>query len=105
MSESSQYSNTLGNASLGLGVISTASVFCIGITALAGVQGGWLPVAGLPLWICGATSAFLGLLAIILGGIGVFTAAGRNRAIAVTGAVLGILGICLFIGVIASLGG
>ena len=105
MSTTNGSSNTLGNASLGLGILSAAAVFCLGLTALAGAQQGWVGIVGVPLWVCGATSAFLGLLALILGGIGIFTAAGRNRVTAIAGAALGLLGICLFVAILAALGG
>ncbi len=98
-------SNTLGNVSLGLGILATTSIFCLGVTALTSAQQGWINLVGVPLWVCSATSAFLGLIALILGAVGIFTAAGRSRAVAISGAVLGLLAICLFAGVLAALNG
>lgn len=87
--------NTLGNLSLALGVSSTSLVFGIGLCAIVGAQQGWIRLAGTPLYICGASSAFLGLLAFGLGTAGLF-GAGRSRATAIAGFVLGLLGMCLF---------
>lgn len=86
--------NTLGNASLALGVASAALVFGIGFCALLGAQGGWLPLAGLPLLACGASSAFLGFLGLILGVSGLFGQ--RAKAPAIAGLVLSLVGMCLF---------
>ena len=63
----SKQPNTLGNASLGLGIASAALVFGIGICAITGAAQDWLKIAGTPLLVCGASSAFLGFLAFILG--------------------------------------
>jgi len=90
-----QSTNTLGNASLALGIASTALVFGIGFCALLGVQGGWLPRAGVPLLACGASSAFLGLLGVVLGAAGLFGQ--RTKATAVAGLILGLVGMCLFL--------
>lgn len=87
--------NTLGNVSVALGVASISLVFGIGFCAIVGAQQGWLQIAGTPLYICGASSAFLGLLAFGLGLAGLF-GAGRSRATAIAGFVLGLAGICLF---------
>jgi hypothetical protein len=87
-----------------LGVASAALVFGIGLCALVGAQQGWLNVGGTPLFVCGASSAFLGFLAAALGTAGLFGRQ-RTRATAVVGIVLGLLGICLFLGVIAALQG
>jgi hypothetical protein len=95
MTESPEKPNTLGNTSLWLGIASSALVFGIGICALSGLNQRWLALAGTPLFVCGASSAFLGLLAIILGGAGLF-GKGRSRATAITGLVLGTIGFCLF---------
>jgi riboflavin transporter FmnP len=97
MSESpgTQQSNTLGNASLGLGTASAALVFGIGLCALTGISQQWIQLAGTPLFVCGGSSAFLGLLAILLGFAGLF-GKNRSRATAIAGLVLGLLGTCLF---------
>jgi hypothetical protein len=91
-----QQPNTLGNASLGLGIASLSLVFGIGLCALSGLQQKWIQLAGTPLFVCGASSAFLGLLGALLGMAGLL-GANRPRASAVVGMVLGIMGICLFI--------
>jgi len=88
--------NTVGNASMWLGIASSALVFGIGICALTGVSQQWIRLAGTPLFVCGGASAFLGLLAVVLGGIGLF-GKGRSRATSIVGLVLGLLGACMFI--------
>lgn len=97
-------SNTLGNASLALGIASISLVFGIGLCAIVGAQQGWLAIAGTVLYVCGISSAFLGLLGMVLG-IGGLFGSNRPRAAAVTGLLLGIGGICLFVGVLVALGG
>jgi hypothetical protein len=87
--------NTLGNASLGLGIASAALVFGIGICALTGAAQDWLNIAGTPLLVCGASSAFLGFLAFLLGFAGLFGSE-RSRATAIAGLVLGLMGACMF---------
>jgi len=95
--------NTLGNASLGLGIASAALVFGLGLCALVGLQQGtWIRLAATPLFVCGASSAFLGLLAAGLGLGGLF-GANRSKAAAVVGLVLGLLGLCLFFGILAAI--
>lgn len=96
--------NTIGNASLGLGIASAALVFGIGICALVGAQQGWLQIAGTVLFVCGASSAFLGLLAAVLGVGGLF-GGNRSRAAAIAGLVLGLIGMCIFIWVVSTFGG
>ncbi len=88
-------SNTLGNASLGLGISSAALVFGIGMCAISGVGQKWIQLAGTPLLVCGASSAFLGVLAILLGFAGLL-GKNRSRATAISGLALGLLGACLF---------
>ncbi|NIM96367.1 MAG: hypothetical protein GTO18_21930 [Anaerolineales bacterium] len=96
--------NTLGNASLALGITSAALVFGIGLCAIVGAQQGWVQLLGTPLYVCGASSAFLGFIGVILGFAGLF-GTNRSRATAITGLILGIVGICLFIGALAAVGG
>jgi hypothetical protein len=91
--------NTLGNAGLGLGVASSALVFGLGLCALVGAQQGWLAAAGTILFICGASSAFLGLLGAIISVGGLF-GANRSRATAVVGLILSLLGLCLFVAIL-----
>jgi cytochrome c biogenesis protein CcdA len=101
--QSAPQTNTLGNASLGLGLASAALVFGIGLCAIVGGQQGWIWLTGTVLFICGASSAFLGLLASILGLGGLF-GANRSRATAVVGLVTGVLGMCIFIWVLSAFG-
>ncbi len=60
MSNNSQGTNPLGNASLALGIASAALVFGIGLCAWTGVTRNWIRLAGTPLFVCGGSSAFLG---------------------------------------------
>jgi hypothetical protein len=88
--------NTLGNASLGLGIASAALVFGIGVCALVGAQQGWIRVAATPLLVCGASSAFLGLIGAGVGVGGLF-GGNRSKATAVVGLILSVAGMCLFL--------
>lgn len=99
-----QQPNTVGNASLALGIVSAALVFGIGLCAVTGLKQNWIRLAGTPLFICGASSAFLGLLGVILGITGLF---GRDkpRAAAIAGVILGLVGLCLFFGILRGIGG
>lgn len=97
---SPQQPNTLGKASLALGIVSLALVFGIGLCSLVGVQQGWIQLLGTPLFVCGASSAFLGLLGAVLGFAGLF-GANRSRATAIVGLVLGLGGLCLFLAVLS----
>jgi len=98
-----QQPNTIGNASLALGIISAALVFGIGLCALTGVSQNWIRVAGTPLFVCGGSSAFLGFLGMILGFAGLF-GKDRSRATAIAGLILGFLGSCLFFVVLNTIG-
>jgi hypothetical protein len=93
----------LARASLALGIGSLALVFGIGLCALTGAQQGWLQLAGTPLYVCGASAAFLGLLAGILGAVGLFGKG--SRTVAIVGLVLGGGAICLFLGVLRAVAG
>jgi hypothetical protein len=88
--------NTLGKASLALGTVALALVFGIGLCAIVGTQQGWIQIAGTPLFVCGASSAFLGLVGLGLGIAGLF-GSNRSRATAIVGLVLGLSSICLFL--------
>jgi hypothetical protein len=88
--------NPLGNASLGLGIASAALVFGIGLCALTGVGQRWIQLAGTPLFVCGGASAFLGLLAFVIGLAGLF-GKDKARATAIVGLILGMIGACMFI--------
>jgi hypothetical protein len=97
----SSQSHTLGNASLALGITSAALVFGIGMCALAAPQA--LQLTGIPLFVCGASSAFLGLIGAGLGAAGLF--GNRAKGTAVVGLILSLVGMCLFFGILAALGG
>ena len=102
MSNSPQQPNTLGNASLALGIASAALVFGIGLCAVTGLGQRWLGLVGTPLFVCGGASAFLGLIGALLGGAGLF-GANRPKAAAIVGLILGLIGICLFFAVLAAI--
>lgn len=95
--------NPLAGTSLALGVVSVALVFGIGLCALVGAQQGWLGLAATPLYVCGASSAFLGLLSAVLGIGGLLGK--RSKGVAVAGAALGLSGICLFLVVLRAVAG
>ncbi len=103
MSQPPTHSNPLGNASLALGIVSTALVFGIGLCALTGSRQGWIRLGATPLYVCGASSAFLGLLAAGIGVAGLFGGRG-TKATAVVGVALGLLGICLFVAAATQVG-
>ena len=79
-----QQPNTLGTASLALGIASSSLVFGIGLCALVGAQQGWLKAAGTGLFVCGASSAFLGLIDAAVGAGGLL-GANRSKATAMVG--------------------
>jgi hypothetical protein len=94
--------NTLGNASLGLGIAAVALVFGIGLCAIVGVQQGtWIAAVATPLFVCGASSAFLGLIGAVVGLGGLF-GANRSKATAVVGLVLSLIAVCLFFAVLSA---
>jgi hypothetical protein len=95
--------NTLAGASLALGLVSVSLVFGIGLCAVVGAQQGWLGLAATPLYVCGASSAFLGLLASGLGIAGIFGK--RAKGVAIAGLALGAAGLCLFLVVLRSVAG
>src|SRR3970282_1286811 len=95
--------NPLGNASLALGIASSSLVFGLALCVLTAVRQGWIRLGATPLFVCGASSAFLGLLAIIVGSAGMFGAS-RSRGTAIVGIVLGVVGICLFFGAAGQMG-
>ena len=97
-------SNTLGKASLWLGIASLALVFGIGFCALTSVGSGLIQLVGLPLYVCGASSAFLGLIAAGLGAGGLF-GSNRSKATAIVGLLMGLAGVCLFVLILGAVGG
>ena len=90
-----QQPNTIGNASLVLGILSAIFVFSIGLCALTGASQKWIGLAATPLFVCGASSAFLGVLGAGLGVAGLF-GKGKPRSAAISGLVLGLMGLCMF---------
>lgn len=94
--------NTLGKASLTMGITSIVLVFGLGMCAFAG--GAQVPIAVNLLFVCGASSAFLGLVAAAVGLGGLF-GRNRSRAAAVVGMLLGLAGLCLFLGILNGVGG
>ncbi|MGD8457094.1 MAG: hypothetical protein PVF83_11975 [Anaerolineales bacterium] len=96
--------NQLGNASLYVGIASVVLVFGIGLCAITGVAQGWVKILGTPLYVCGTSSAFLGLIVAGLG-VGGLLGRGRAKSTAIAGLLLGLLGMCIFIFVVNNVGG
>ncbi len=88
-------SNPLGMASLILGIVAAALVFAVGLVALVTWRSGGLHGVAVPLFVCGGSSAFLGLIGALIGLAGLF--AGRPRGTAIVGLGLSLMGICLFL--------
>ncbi|MGF1505321.1 MAG: hypothetical protein GYB64_19105 [Chloroflexi bacterium] len=93
--------NSLGTTSLVMGITSSTLVFGIGFCALVSANYNLFTLTALPAYICGAASAFIGLIGAGVGVAGMFTQ-GQQRASAVTGIILGVVGICLFFGILAA---
>ena len=104
MTNPPQQPNTLGNASLALGIASAALVFGIGLCALTGVAQNWVQLVGTPLFVCGGASAFLGFLGVILGVAGLF-GKDRPKATAIVGLILGVVGLCMFLALLGAVSG
>jgi hypothetical protein len=98
-----QQTNPLGTASLVLGIVSAALVFGIGICAISGSAQKWINIASTPLFVCGASSAFLGVIGALLGFAGLW---GKNKpkSAAAAGLTLGMIGLCLFMVVLNLVG-
>ena len=103
-SQTGQGDQTLGKLSLGLGLFSAIFVFGIGLCALTGTQGGWLGALAVPLFVCGGTSAFIGVLG-ALTGLGGLLRPGAGRRLALVGIGLSLIGVCLFLAVLGGLSG
>ena len=93
--------NTLGKASLILGVFAITLVFSVGLCAGVGHQQGWLQAVGTLLFILGGTFAFAGLIGAFLGFAGLF-GRNRSRATALIGLILGVMTVLLFAGIVNS---
>jgi hypothetical protein len=104
MENTPKENNQLGTASMWLGIASLALVFGIGLCALVGVQQGWIALLGTPLYVCGASSAFLGLVGAGLG-IGGLFGKRRSKGTAIAGLLMGMAGICLFLFILSNVGG
>jgi hypothetical protein len=87
--------NTLGKASLVLAVLGSFFVFTVGLCAGVAKAQGWLQGVSPLFFILGASSAFLGFLAAVLGFFGLW---GRNRSrvTALVGLILGLFTLILF---------
>ncbi len=94
--------NVLGNTSLMLGVLASIFVCCTGLCAGVGQQQGWLPSVGAVLFVAGATSAFVGLLAGVLGLAGLF-GRNRSRATAFMGMCVGLAALLMFLAILKGL--
>jgi hypothetical protein len=77
-------------------------VFGIGLCALVGAAQGWVQLLGTSLFVCKASSAFLGIVGAVLGFAGLF-GANRSRATTIVGLILGLAGVCLFVAVLMAL--
>jgi hypothetical protein len=91
--------NTLGKASLVLGILASTLVVSVGLCAGVGQQQGWLKQAGPLLFVVGGTFAFLGLVSALLGFGGLF-GRNRSRAAANFGLILGLVALFLFAGIV-----
>lgn len=91
--------NTLGKASLTLGIVSSIAVFSVGLCAGVGQQQGWLKAVGVVLFLVGGTFAFAGLLSAVMGFAGLF-GRNRSRATAIVGMLLGLIAVMLFAAIV-----
>jgi len=87
-----------------LGILSAALVFGIGLCAWTGITQKWIQLPGIPLFVCGGSSAFLGFLGLILGVAGLLGSK-HSKVTAILGLILGLTGICLFFGTLSLVGG
>lgn len=90
--------NTLGKTSLILGILGSFFVVLIGLCAGVGQQQGWLKAVGPLLAIFGGAFAFLGLVAVLLGVLGLFH---RARGTAIAGLLLGLVAVFLFAAIVS----
>lgn len=91
--------NTLGKSSLVLGIIGSFFVVMVGLCAGVGKQNGWLEHFGAILFVLGGSFAFLGLLGVVLGVLGLL-GRNRSRAAAIAGVLLGAFTLILFIAIL-----
>lgn len=81
-----------------LGILGSFFVVLIGLCAGVGQQQGWLQAIGPLLGIVGGAFAFLGLISVLLGVLGLFH---RARGTAIAGLVLGLLTVLLFAAIVS----
>jgi hypothetical protein len=93
--------NSLGKASLVLGILSSFFVFSIGLCAGVGKQQGWLSAVGTLLFLLGGSFTFLGLLGVLLGFGGLF-GRNRSRATALIGLLLGLIAVGMFLAILGA---
>ncbi|HEX5103213.1 MAG TPA: hypothetical protein VFV87_05350 [Pirellulaceae bacterium] len=93
--------NTLGKASLVLGILASTLVVSVGLCAGVGQQQGWLKQAGPLLFIVGGTFAFLGIVSALLG-IGGLFGRHRSRATSIFGLILGLIAVAIFLAVVSA---
>ena len=91
-------SNTLGKTSLVLGIVGSFFVVLIGLCAGVGQQQGWLQAVAPVLAIFGGAFAFLGLVSVLLGFLGLFH---RARGTAIAGLLLGLATVVLFAAIVS----
>lgn len=103
--------NILGNVSLTLGIASAALVFGLGVCALEGVRevvqdgvqwSDWLSFLVYPLFVCGSSSVFIGVVGAALGVGGLFGGRQTSKNTAVVGLVLSLLALCLALAALAA---
>lgn len=90
--------NTLGKTSLFLGILGSFFVVLVGLCAGVGQQQGWLNAVAPLLAVIGGAFAFLGLISILLGFLGLFH---RARGTAIAGLLLGLVTVFLFAAIVS----
>ncbi|QDU95505.1 hypothetical protein [Lignipirellula cremea] len=91
--------NSLGKASLTLGIVSIILLFSVGLCAGVAKEQGWLPAVGVLLFLAGGTLAFAGAIGGLLGFLGLF-GRNRSRAAAIAGLLLSVLTVLLFAAIV-----
>ena len=90
-----QQPNTLGNASLGLGIAASALVFLVGLVMIIFRNHEVVRKILTLLFIVEASGGFLGLLGLIIGAGGAFSG-NRTKSTAIVGMVLSVLAMAIF---------
>jgi hypothetical protein len=91
--------NGLGTTSLILSTLSLFLVFSLGVCAGVGKEQGWLKPLETILFLIGASSAFLGVLGVLLG-LGGLVARNRTRGTAFFGLLFGAASVALFLAIV-----